>query len=97
MVVVPSASEALRNCLQRIGALLEKGEAVQAAAIVSEMTEIFPRLPMEMSPDELAEASNLLAHCAELERGLRQNVLVSLQRLAATKKSMVYRRYLGRS
>jgi hypothetical protein len=95
-MVFPSASEALRDCLRRIGALLEKGEAVQAAAIVSEMTEIFPLLPPEMPADELAEAKDLLAHCGDLERGLRQNVLVSLQRLAATKKSLVYRRYIGR-
>jgi hypothetical protein len=95
-MVVPSASQTLRDCLRRIGALLERGEAVQAAAIVSEMTEVFPRLPQEMPADELAEANNLLAHCADLERGLRQKVLVSLQRLAATKKSLVYRRYIGR-
>ena len=63
---------------------------------MSELTEIFPRLPPEMPPDEVAEARSLLAHCAELERGLRQNVLVSLWRLAATKKSLVYRRYVGR-
>jgi hypothetical protein len=95
-MVVPSASEALRDCLRRISALLEKGEAVQAATIVSEMTAIFPRLPTEMPPDELDEARLLLAHCTELERGLRQSVLVSLQRLAASKKSLVYRRYIGR-
>jgi hypothetical protein len=95
-MVVPSASEALRDCLRRIGALLERGEAVQAAAIVKEMTEIFSRLPPELPADELAEANSLLAHCAELEGSLRRNVLVSLQRLAATKKSLVYRRYLGR-
>jgi len=92
-----SATEDLCGCLRRIAALLEKGEPEAAAAIVAEMNEVSPRLPTEMPADELAEAQSLLERCAELERGVRQNVLDALRRLGATRKSLVYRRYGSRS
>jgi hypothetical protein len=75
---------------------MEKGEAVEAAVAMSEMNELLPLLPMEMTTEELAEANRLLRRCVELESGMRQKVLASLQRLAATRKSLVYRRYGGR-
>jgi hypothetical protein len=90
-----SATEDLRGCLRRIAALLEKGDAVAAAAIVVEMNELIPRLPPDMPNEELAEATHLLEHCEELEHGLRQDALLALQRLAASRKSLVYRRYGG--
>jgi hypothetical protein len=88
-----SATEELRSCLRRIASLLEKGEPVAAAAIVGEMNEIFPRLPPDMPQDELAEASQLLDRCKELELGLREKALVALRQLGATRRSMIYRRY----
>jgi hypothetical protein len=89
-------SNSLCKCLQRITGLMEKGEAVEAAGAVAEMNELLPLLPLEMTTDELAEANRLLKRCVELEAGMRQKVLASLQRLAATRKSLVYRRYGGR-
>jgi hypothetical protein len=91
--MVHSATEELRNCLRRIAALLENGEPVRAATIVNEMNELFPRLPDAMPPNELAEAQSLLERCVQLEQGLRKNVLGALQRIAATRKSRVYRWY----
>jgi hypothetical protein len=89
-------TNSLCKCLQRIAGLMEKGEAVEAAVAMSEMNELLPLLPMEMTTEELAEANRLLRRCVELESGMRQKVLASLQRLAATRKSLVYRRYGGR-
>jgi hypothetical protein len=88
-----SAIDGLSSCLRRIAALLEKDDPVSAAAIMVEMNELFPTLPSDVAQEELAEAVRLLHHCRELEQGLRQSVLASLQRLAATRKSLVYRRY----
>ena len=88
-----SAANGLSSCLRRIAVLLEKGEPVAAAAIVVEMNELFSTLPSAMPQGEIDEATHLLHRCKELERGLRQSVLASLQRLAATRKSLVYRRY----
>jgi len=90
-----SATDDLRSCLRKIAALLEKGDAVAAAAVMVEMNELFPRLPSDMPNEELAEATQLLDHCKELERGLRQGALQDLRRLAALRKSRVYRRYGG--
>jgi hypothetical protein len=88
-----SATDNLRGCLRGIATLLEKGDPVAAAAIVSEMNELLPRLPRDMPQEELAEATQLLDRCKELEEGLRQNALAALQRLGATRKSLIYRRY----
>ncbi len=86
-------TNSLCKCLQKIAGLMEKGEAVEAAAAVAEMNELLPLLPLEMTTDELTEAKRLLDRCVELEGGMRQTVIASLQRLAATRKSLVYRRY----
>ena len=91
------ATDDLCGCLRKIATLLEKGDPVAAAAIVSEMNELLPRLPRDMPQEELAEATQLLGRCKELEQGLRQNVLVALQRLGATRKSQIYRRHGGGS
>jgi hypothetical protein len=91
-----SPTQDLCGCLQRIAILLEKGESVQAATVVAEMNDVFPRLPPDMPDHELAEARRLLDHCTALERGLRQSVLASLQRLGATRKALVYREHRGR-
>lgn len=91
-----SATQDLCGCLRRIAARLEEGDPAEAAAVVAEMNEVFPRLPNEMPDEELDEATRLLVRCKELEQGLRQNALTSLQRLAATRKSMIYRRYAPR-
>jgi hypothetical protein len=88
-----SATQDLCGCLRRISILLERGEPEEAAAIVSEMNEVFPRLPREMPSEEFAEARRLLEHCTTLEKGMRQSVLASLQRLAATRRASVYRQY----
>lgn len=88
-----SATQDLCGCLQRIADLLERGEPVAAAAIVAEMNDVFPRLPPDMPDDELVEARRLLDLCTALECGLRQNVLASLRRLAATRKALVYRQH----
>jgi len=87
-----SATQELCGCLRRITALLEKGQTEEAAVIVGEMNGLFPRLPAAVPEDELTEAKALLAHCVELERGLRQDALVALQRLGASRRALVYRR-----
>jgi len=90
-----STGETLCGCLRRIATLLEKGEPVEAALVVAEMNELLPRLPQDMAEAELNEAKNLLTRCEALERDLRKDVLGSLQLLAATRKSSIYRRYGG--
>ena len=87
------ATGSLCGCLRRIAVLLEKGNPVEAAAVVCEMNEVLSRGPTAMSESEYAEARSLLALCEKLERDARQDVLVSLQRLAATRKSSIYRRF----
>jgi len=87
-----SATQQLCGCLRRISALLEQGHPEEAAVIVGEMNVLFPQLPPTMPEDELTEAKALLARCVQLEQGLRQAALVALQRLGATRRSMVYRR-----
>jgi hypothetical protein len=86
------ASESVCDYLRRIAALLEQGKPVEAATIVTEMTELLPRLSPEMPDDQLAEARILLARCGVLEQAVRQSVVASLQRLAATRRSSIYRR-----
>jgi hypothetical protein len=72
--------------------LLEKGEAVEAAAIVEEMKAVIARGPAAMTERELSEARSVLARCGSLEEGLRANTLASLQRLGALRRSRVYGR-----
>jgi hypothetical protein len=87
-----SAGENLCDCLRRIAVLLEQGKPVEAATIVAEIEELLPRLPPKMPEDQLAEARTLLARCGVLEQTMRQSVVASLQRLAATRRSSIYRR-----
>jgi hypothetical protein len=91
-MIPDSATGDLCECLRRIAALLERGQPVEAAAVADEMNALLPHLPAQMPQEKADEARTLLAHCAILEEGLRQHVLTSLQRLAATRKSMGYRR-----
>ena len=96
MTMAQPTATSLCKCLREITELMEKGQAVEAALAVAEMRELLPLLPLEMTTDELAEADRLLKRCVELEAGMREKVLASLQRLAATRKSLVYHRYGGR-
>jgi hypothetical protein len=91
-MISEAATGDLCGCLRRIAALLESGQPVEAAAVADEMNELLPHLPEQMPQEKAEEARNLLAHCAVLEEGLRQQVLTSMQRLAATRKSTIYRR-----
>ena len=84
-------SHGLCGFLRRIEGLLEKGDAVAAAAVVAEMNQALASLPLEMPDAELTEAQGLLVRCEEMEQGMRKEVLSSLQRLAATRKSSIYR------
>ncbi len=90
------ATNSLCECLQKIAKLMETGEVIEAAALAVEMKGLLPSLPLEMTTEEFAEAGRLLGRCGEMEGIMRQKVLGSLQRLAATRKSLVYRRYSGR-
>ena len=74
-----------------IAQLLEKGEPEAAAAVVLQMKDLFPGLPASMPPDEADEARRSLARCVQLEEDLRRQVLASLNRLAATRRSGAYR------
>ena len=78
------------SCLARMAVLLEQGDAVGAAKLVEELEAVMARGPTAMTAEELSEARTLLAHCGELERGLRGSALASLQRLAALRRSRVY-------
>lgn len=81
----------LMACLARISSLLEKGEVTEAAEVVEELTALTRGEPEPMTEAELTEANRTLAHCAELERSLRQSTLEALQRLGATRRSQAYR------
>ena len=88
-----ATGEELCGCLRRIATLLEQGEPVEAAKVVTEMHELLPRLPEDMAEAEFDDAKNLLARCEALEGDLRKDVLGALQVLGATRKSSIYRRY----
>ena len=88
-------TDGLCSCLRRIATLLEKGEPEAAAAVVGELNSVLSQSPSEMPEAEYVEARGLLERCEKLERDARQDVLASLQRLAATRKSSIYRRFGG--
>ena len=92
-MMADSARDDLCGCLRRIATLLEQGEPEAAAAVVTEMNEVLSHAPPEMPTAEIDEARALLDRCERLERDARQNVLVLLQGLAATRKSSIYRRF----
>ena len=88
--------QGLADCLRGIAVLLERGQAVEASALLPEMNRILSSPPVEMSSAEVEEANHWLGRCVALEGCLRQEVVASLQRLAATRKSRAYRRYAVR-
>jgi len=91
-----TAIEDLCGCLRRIAALLERGQPEEAATLVPEMLGMLPQVPLQLPQGKVDEAKDLLARCVGLEQSLRQGVLVSLRRLAATRRSSIYRRYGSR-
>jgi hypothetical protein len=86
-----ASGEALCVCLRKILALLEKGEAVEAAGVVAELNAIVRALPPDIAAKEAEEARLLLERCVALESSLREGVLASMRRLGAARKSIAYR------
>jgi hypothetical protein len=83
--------DSLCEQLGRIAALLEKGDAEAAAAILPDMKETLAARPVGASPEQIAAAQALLGRCAVLEQDLRNAMMASFQRLGAVRKSRVYR------
>jgi len=95
--MVSSASvEGLCGCLRRILASLEKGDPIEAAGMVPELNALVSTLPVNAPEKETENARQLLGRCAALEDSLRGQVVESMRRLGAVRKSMVYRRFARR-
>jgi hypothetical protein len=78
------------SCLRRIAGLLERGQAEEAAALLPELRGIMSQPPLAMPPAELEEARHLLGRCVAVGGTLRQDVLASLQRMGAGRKSIAH-------
>jgi hypothetical protein len=90
-MVTSASGEALCGCLRKILASLERGDAVEAAAVVPEMAAVLRALPADISQRDEADARQLLGRCVDLERSLRGPVLDSLRQMGAARKARVYR------
>ena len=96
-MAVAASGEALCGCLRKILAALERGEPIEAAAVVPEMKAVVRGLPTDIAEKDAEEAGQLLGRCAELECSLREEVLESMRQLGAARKSIAYRIVAGRS
>lgn len=92
MSTAESPGSRFNDCLGRMRALLERGDAIAASALGEELDAIIAQGPAPMTEAELADAQNRLGQCRELERALRQSTLSDLQRLGALRRARVYRR-----
>ena len=90
-MVTAASGEALCGCLRRILAALERGDAIEAAAVVPEMDAVLRTLPADISEQDAESARRLLGRCVDLEQCLRGPVLDSLRQIGAARKARVYR------
>ena len=88
--------EALCVCLLKMLGSLERGDPIEAVGMVSELNGIVRESPVDAPQEEVERARQLLVRCVELERSLRKQVIESMRRLGAVRKSMVYRRMASR-
>ncbi len=95
-MVTAASGEALCGCLRKILALLENGDAINAAAVVPEMDAVLKSLPGEISQRDAEDARQLLRRCVDLEHGLRGPVLDSLRQMGAARKARAYRAFARR-
>ena len=77
--------------LQRIVMLLEQSNWAEAAA-AAEMEKLVATLPLELPPDELSEARQLLAKYETLGAGLRERTLAAMTQLGAARRARAYAR-----
>jgi hypothetical protein len=78
--------------LQRIVMLLEQRNWAEAAAAAAAMEKLVSTLPLELPPDELSEARQLLAKYETLGAGLRERTLAAMTQLGAARRARAYAR-----
>ena len=62
------------------------------AAESAEMAKLVATLPLELPPDELSEARQLLAKYETLGAGLRERTLAAMTQLGAARRARAYAR-----